>query len=107
MQQPTKYMRAQGRRRRGKGATRGGMQEGALSHCFVGNKKEIDQKKNYTLSLLKKKISANSHNYIISFRPTLGYPLSKMLPKGHWLVCHSHATVASYGTTMVMGFKDV
>jgi hypothetical protein len=59
------------------------------------------------LSLLSFFLSVDLHNEIKSFCPALGHPLPKMLPRGYWLICHSHAAVASHGTTMVMGFKDV
>jgi hypothetical protein len=51
--------------------------------------------------------SVDLHNEIKSFYPALGHPIPKILLQQYWLIRHSHATVASHGTTMVMGFKDI
>ncbi len=56
------------------------------------------------MSLQLNFFSANLHNWIKPLHPALSHPLPKMLLRWYRLICHSHATVASNGSTMVMVF---
>ncbi len=63
-----------------------------------------NKNKSKSMSLLINFFSADLHNWIKSVHPALGHPLPKMLPRGYWLIHHSHAAVELNSSTMVMVF---
>ncbi len=92
-QQPTKSMPAQ--QRRWRRTSRGA--RGKRESIVWGQSSWVVHQNNIKLMcLLKKNISLPDHRVNKkTLHPTLGQPLTKRVPWGHWLITHGHAAWAS------------